>query len=237
MRIDFFGSILVVLIVTLMAKGFSVFGKIQKHTKYAFAISSHSVLMDVAHAESNAKSPPTEESAPYAVTKQEVRAEKHTPDQVETKSNLPQLDNNLSSDEVKLLKELSRRRDELNRAQEALQMRENVLSATESKLNQKMHDLQSLNAQVEEAMKTYQEKESGKIKSLVRIYENMKPKDAAKIFDALEMPILLDIVSRMKETKVSPILAAMHTGKASDLSVELTKQRDMLNASSSDSRQ
>ncbi|MES2214813.1 MAG: hypothetical protein V4485_02180 [Pseudomonadota bacterium] len=230
MRIDFFGSILIVLMVALLAKGFTVFGKIQEHTKYAFTISSHSVLMDVAHAQSTPKAPhPGVQVASDKATPQTPASE---PTRVITKSNLPQMGSDLSSDEMQLLKELSRRRDELNRTQEALQMRENVLTATESKLDQKIQDLQSLQSQVEEVMKTYRDKESGKIKSIVRIYENMKPKDAAKIFDALEMPILLDIVSRMKETKVSPILAAMQTSKASDLSIELTKQKNILDPQS-----
>lgn len=232
MRIDFFGSLLVILIVTLLAKGFAVFSQIQEHAQYAFASSSSSVLMDVAYAQSEQPDAATQTSSHKTTTSTDEPAKNieaaKSPAPVQLKSNLPQLDSNLSSDEVKLLKELSRRRDELNRTQEELQIRENVLHATESKLDQKMQDLQSLHAQVEEVMKAYREKENGKIKSLVRIYENMKPKDAAKIFDALEMPILLDIVSHMKETKVSPILAAMQTNKASDLSVELTKQKNML---------
>jgi len=232
MKIDFFASLLIILVVTLTAKGVAVFGRIQEHTKYAFSAASSSVFMDLAYAKSEANNIEAAQSKTDASTTQPPLPQvlNHQDQQHIIKSNLPQIEstNNLNSDEVRLLKELSKRREELNQTQEELQMRENVLKATETKLDQKMQDLQSLQTHVEEVMKAYNEKENGKIKSLVRIYENMKPKDAAKIFDALEMPVLLDIVSHMKETKVSPILAAMQTNKASELSVELTKQKNVL---------
>ena len=249
MRIDFFGSILIVLIVTLLAKGSAVFGKVQERAQYAFSASSSSVLMDLAYAKADTDTPtpqftekpipdkPVVQHAP--IPPEQLFIGNQVPTGVPTaepkdatptiQSNIPQLEisTNLSSEEVKLLKELSKRRDELNKTQEEMQMRENVLRATENKIQQKIQDLKSLQSQVDEAMKAYREKEEGKIKSLVRIYENMKPKDAAKIFDALEMPVLLNIVSHMKETKVSPILASMQTNKASELSVELTKQKSI----------
>lgn len=230
-KVDFFASILIILALTLVTKGVVVFGRIQDQTRYAFSAATNSLLLDVAYA----KSEPAPELADSKINKSDhdIKAQERIADSPEAqriiKSNLPQIQSsNLNSDEVRLLKELSKRREELDKTQEELQMREKMLKATASQLDQKIQDLQSLQSQVEEVMKAYKEKENGKIKSLVRIYENMKPKDAAKIFDALEMPILLDIVSHMKETKVSPILAAMQTSKASELSVELTKQKNLL---------
>ena len=60
-----------------------------------------------------------------------------------------------------------------------------------------------------------------------KIYENMKPKEAAKIFEQLDMPILLDVVERMKEQKVSPILAEMEPSKAKTVTTEMAQQRQM----------
>ena len=60
---------------------------------------------------------------------------------------------------------------------------------------------------------------------LVTIYETMKPKDAAKIFNELEMPVLLKVVSNMKEVKVAPVIASMDPAKARELSIELSRQK------------
>jgi flagellar motility protein MotE (MotC chaperone) len=132
---------------------------------------------------------------------------------------------NISNAELKLLKELSKRRVELDKNQEELKVREQVLRATENKIDQKMLELKDLQAKLEEVMKQYDQKELGRIMSLVKIYENMKPRDAAKIFNELEMPVLLQVVSNMKEIKVSPVLASMDPMKARDLSIELAKQK------------
>ena len=76
-------------------------------------------------------------------------------------------------------------------------------------------------------MKGYDAQENAKFQSLVKIYENMKPREAAKIFDELDMPMLIQIVTRMKEIRVAPIIAAMNPSKAKELSIELSKQRSL----------
>jgi flagellar motility protein MotE (MotC chaperone) len=55
----------------------------------------------------------------------------------------------------------------------------------------------------------------------------MKPKDAARIFDTLEMNVLLDVIGRMKEQKTSPILANMNPDKARDVTIKLAEQRKL----------
>ena len=41
------------------------------------------------------------------------------------------------------------------------------------------------------------------------MYENMKPRDAAKIFDRLEMSVLLEVASQIKPRTMSEIMAQM----------------------------
>jgi flagellar motility protein MotE (MotC chaperone) len=53
----------------------------------------------------------------------------------------------------------------------------------------------------------------------------MKPKDAARIFEQLEMPILLDVIERMKERKAAPVIADMNPEKAKKLTIEMFKRR------------
>jgi flagellar motility protein MotE (MotC chaperone) len=54
----------------------------------------------------------------------------------------------------------------------------------------------------------------------------MKSQDAAKIFDELDMPILLEIIRNMKEPKVGPIIAQMNPVKAKEVSLEFAKISD-----------
>ena len=64
---------------------------------------------------------------------------------------------------------------------------------------------------------------------LVKIYEAMKPKDAARIFDQLDMNILLQVVERMAERRVAPILADMSPKRANELTAEIASRRQMPN--------
>jgi flagellar motility protein MotE (MotC chaperone) len=52
----------------------------------------------------------------------------------------------------------------------------------------------------------------------------MKPKDAAKVFDRLEMPVLIEIASQIAPRKMSDILGLMQTDAAERLTVELARR-------------
>jgi flagellar motility protein MotE (MotC chaperone) len=61
----------------------------------------------------------------------------------------------------------------------------------------------------------------------------MKPRDAAAIFNDLDMPVLLAVVDRMKEAKAAPVLAAMQTEKARQVTAELAQMRARANGAPS----
>jgi flagellar motility protein MotE (MotC chaperone) len=52
----------------------------------------------------------------------------------------------------------------------------------------------------------------------------MKPKEAAKIFETLEMPVLLGVVQKMKPARTAAVMAEMNPEKAKDVTIALTKQ-------------
>jgi flagellar motility protein MotE (MotC chaperone) len=56
----------------------------------------------------------------------------------------------------------------------------------------------------------------------------MKPKDAARIMEQLDNTVLLDMLERMKEPKVAPILAAMEPAKAKTITAELALRRQVI---------
>jgi flagellar motility protein MotE (MotC chaperone) len=68
------------------------------------------------------------------------------------------------------------------------------------------------------------EAENARFKGIVTMYESMKPKDAAKVFDRLEMPVLIEIASAMAPRKMSDVLGLMQTDAAERLTVELARR-------------
>ncbi len=133
----------------------------------------------------------------------------------------------MTQTEMDVLQKLSDRRGVLESRERDLDRREAMLKAAENQIERKIAEMKTLQSTIEGLLRQYNEQEDNKMRSLVKIYENMKPKDAAKIFEQLDMGILLDVVERMKEQKVAPILAEMDPSKARQLTSDLAQRRQM----------
>lgn len=133
----------------------------------------------------------------------------------------------LTQSEIDLLQQLAERREILEYREKELAIRNGMLKAAESRIDKKIVELKDFQATIQKLMKTYDEQQNQKIQSLVKIYENMKPKDAARIFEELEMNTLLLVIEQMKERKLAPIMAKMNPAKATEITVELARLRNM----------
>jgi flagellar motility protein MotE (MotC chaperone) len=127
---------------------------------------------------------------------------------------LPRDPTRFSQSEIDLLQALSQRRDKLEERERTLDQREALLKAAEKRLEEKVADLDAVKLELQQMLAKNNQEEDGRLRSLVRIYESMKPKEAALIFDKLEINVLLGVVERMKENKVAPILASMQPDRA-----------------------
>jgi len=133
----------------------------------------------------------------------------------------------LTQSEIDLLQKLAERRVEIDARARELDSRVALLAAAESRIDRKIQDFKALQATIESLIKTYDEQQDAKLLSLVKIYENMKPKDAARIFEELEMDVLLQVAERMKERSLAPIMAKMNPQRARDVTVELNALRKL----------
>lgn len=134
------------------------------------------------------------------------------------------LDNPVEQD---LLENLVKRRQELEEWSEKIALRENVLNATEKKIDRKIAELETLRARVGAILEEYEERENAKIARLVKIYENMRPKDAARIFNTMDNEVLLQVLNRMREAKAAPVLAGMQTDKVNFITERLLFYRSL----------
>lgn len=135
-----------------------------------------------------------------------------------------------TEEEIKTLQDLAVRREELDRREREIEIRDALLEAAEKRIDGKITELRGLKGDMESLLTQYDEEKLAKIQSLVKIYENMKPKDAARIFGKLEMEILLEVIGRMREAKVAPILAKMDPAKAQEVTAELAQQSQLSDA-------
>ena len=126
-----------------------------------------------------------------------------------------------SEAEIEILQSLSRRREDLEERGRDLDTRAAVLAAAEKRLEEKIAELKALEQRIGGVVEKQDAERERQFRSLVKVYENMKPKDAARIFEDLQMDILQGVAERMKEQRIAPILAEMDAGKAKELTVRL----------------
>lgn len=131
----------------------------------------------------------------------------------------------LTDEEIDLLQMLAQRRAEIDRREAELEQRNTLLEAAERRIDEKITELEALRTAIEELLVRRDEQEEAQLNSLVKIYENMKPKDAARIFEELDMAVLLDVIERMKERKTAPILAQMNPKRAKAITLKLAQRR------------
>ncbi len=133
-----------------------------------------------------------------------------------------------SAQEVQVLQQLAARREALDARAEDIDRRADVLRAGEARLDQKLRELRDLETLLQGLLKAHDTQQEEQIHSLVKIYENMKPKDAARILEELEMATLLQVAERMSERKLAPVMANMNPTKAKAITEELAKLRQLV---------
>ncbi|GAB4517292.1 MAG: hypothetical protein Tsb0010_01360 [Parvularculaceae bacterium] len=120
-----------------------------------------------------------------------------------------------------VLETLSDRRASLDARERELDTREKLLVAAEARVDERIGELKAIEARISTLLRQRDEAEEAQIRSLVKVYERMKPADAARIFESLDKQILLDVASLMKEQALGGVLAQMQPQAAQELTERL----------------
>jgi flagellar motility protein MotE (MotC chaperone) len=130
----------------------------------------------------------------------------------------------VSASERAILERLQSRRQELEARAREIDIRESLLKAAEKRIEGRVDELKGVEAGIKTATEQKGEADVARFKGIITMYEGMKPKDAAKIFDRLEMPVLFEIASQIAPRKMSDILGLMQPEAAERLTVELARR-------------
>jgi flagellar motility protein MotE (MotC chaperone) len=123
--------------------------------------------------------------------------------------------------DLRVLQDLVRRREVLDKRERTIALREGLLKAAEKRVEQKIAQLTKIQVALKADLAKAQNGRKARYAKLIKIYSNMKPKDAARVFDEMPLTILLDIVGGMKEGVSAPVLAAMNSDKARQVTAGL----------------
>ena len=136
----------------------------------------------------------------------------------------PEQTQQVSPSERAILERLQARRQELEARAREIDIRESLLKAAEKRIETKVEELKAVESRISTTTEQKTESDSARFKGIITMYEAMKPKDAAKVFDRLEMPVLIEIASQIAPRKMSDILGLMQTEAAERLTVEMARR-------------
>ncbi len=127
----------------------------------------------------------------------------------------------LSPAELQVLQSLGARRGQLDKREQDLDVQLALMAAAEAKLDAKIQALNGMKGDIAKLMVDADAKEQAEIDRLVKVFELMKPKDAAPRMVLLDDAVRLPVASRMKERALSPIIANMPPAEAKKLTEAL----------------
>ena len=133
----------------------------------------------------------------------------------------------VSRSEINLLQDLRDRREQLNEREQQAALREQLLASTERRIDKKISELRSIEENLSALVAQHEQRENAQIESIVKVYETMKPKDAAQIFEKLDTTIQQEVALRMSDRKMAALLAEMDPDAAQVLTTLLATRSQL----------
>lgn len=126
--------------------------------------------------------------------------------------------------EFAILQSLSKRRKKLDEREKQLILQRNLLKAAESRLERRIAEIKRMENRISANEKNKKSGEAERYRKLVEMYSKMKPSDAAKIFNRLDLDVLAGLVQHMNSRSMAAILSSMDPAKAERLTLKIANQ-------------
>jgi flagellar motility protein MotE (MotC chaperone) len=136
-----------------------------------------------------------------------------------------------SGAERAILERLQQRRQELDSRARELDIRESLIQGAEKRMEARLTELKETEERIKVETQEKNDADAARLKGLITMYENMKPRDAAKIFNGLDSGVLLQVASAMNPRTMAEIMAQMSAEVAQRLTVELASKAQQARAS------
>ena len=149
--------------------------------------------------------PPTEEvKSTHDKAKPESEAQSHVVAEA----------NKSSADDSDYLFKLADRKKELDQREEELNKKAAEIAKQKEDIESKIAQLEQYRKEISTLLKDRITADSSKVDTLVQVYSNMKPIQAAKVFETMDEDLVIEILSRMKKKNAADILNLIKTEKA-----------------------
>lgn len=123
----------------------------------------------------------------------------------------------LSAAEVQVLQALQERRAQLDTRAEQYETQDELMLAAERRLDERLTELRRLETHVNDLLGRLDEAQEQRLASLVDVYQRMRSKDAAAVFDGLDDEVLVQVASRMRQANLAEVMGRMEPNRAREL--------------------
>ena len=144
----------------------------------------------------------------------------------------------LSQSEVQVLQALGARREALDARAASMETQDDLMAAAEHRLDERVAELRRLETTVNTLLGQLDETQEARLTSLVDVYQRMRAKDAAAVFDGLDDGVMVQVASRMRQANLAEVMGKMDPTRArrltqmlADLSRPPTDGQDLLTRS------
>ena len=147
----------------------------------------------------------------------EVKSEAAEPvfleEETKVVAQVPEVPNQCETPE-EVLQSLSRERDLIAAQRDDLESRKSELALAREKLEIEKAALLELKSDIEALLARVKAAETEDLDRLIGFYQNMKPAEAARIMDDLDIEVTILVLAKMKPRIAAPILAKMSPVRA-----------------------
>jgi flagellar motility protein MotE (MotC chaperone) len=97
------------------------------------------------------------------------------------------------------------------------------MTAAERRLDERLTELHTLENTVNQLLGQLDQAQAQRIANLVDVYQRMRAKDAATVFDGLDDGVLVQVASRMRQANLAEVMGKMQPTRARRLTQMLAE--------------
>lgn len=120
----------------------------------------------------------------------------------------------LSASEVQVLQALGERRESLDARSSEMDTQGQLMQAAEHRLDERIAELRRLETTVNGLLGQLDQAQEQRLTALVDVYQRMRAKDAATVFDGLNDEVLVQVASRMRQQNLAEVMGRMNPDRA-----------------------
>lgn len=120
---------------------------------------------------------------------------------------------------------LQERKKELDSREEELVRMDKEIQSQKLDLEKRMAELEEMRSKISAVLDERIKTDEKKVESLVQVYTNMRPPQAAKVFETLDEDLAIEILGRMKKKSAADIMNLLKSEKAQAFSERMAGYR------------